>query len=142
MVAKITTRELTGLTDRKATFVIEYVKDWATERAAEAAGYARSYGSTLKDMPDVIEAVRRILDARLEYSNIDAEWVMYQAVDNHYLARQQGNITASNTALALVGKNVIVDAFAADKVQINSDDEVMARLIRGRKRNSDDVSFL
>ena len=46
--------------------------------------------------------------------------------------------------------HVFVDAFAAEKVEVNSDKEVMERLMRGRKRLSDtsesdvvddDVSF-
>ena len=71
-------------------------------------------------------------------------------VDNHRIARQQGNITASNTALNMVGKHKRVDAFAADKIKVSTDADVMDRLVAARHRLSrvddivqedDDVTF-
>jgi len=70
-----------------------------------------------------------------------------EAVDNHLIARQQGNISASNTSLGIVAKHTFVDAFAAEKVEVSSDKEVMERLMRGRNRlkeeekPDDEVSF-
>ena len=149
MPQRITITELTGLKPQYANFVIEYVKDFAPRRAAEASGYSPDYGSTLKDKPDVAAAINHVLAQRLEASHIDAEWVLMEAVDNHLIARQQGNISASNTSLNLVAKHVFVDAFAAEKVNVTDDKEVMERLMRGRKRlnaksednTDDDVSF-
>ena len=147
MPQRITVTELTGLKSQHASFVIEYVKDFAPRRAAEAAGYQPDYGSQLL-MKDYIKvAIEHILAQRLEASHIDAEWVLMEAVDNHLIARQQGNISASNTSLNLVAKHVFVDAFAAEKVEVNSDKEVIDRLLRGRKRMKkgdkaeDEVSF-
>ena len=134
MPQRITVTELTGLSPKKANFVIELVKDWAPRRAAEASGYKPDYGYTLQQDFLVIAAVDKIIAARLEASHIDAEWVLMEAVDNHMIARQQGNISASNTSLNLVAKHVFVDAFAAEKVNITDDKEIMERLMRGRKR--------
>jgi len=73
--------------------------------------------------------------------------VLMEAVDNHMIARQQGNISASNTALGLCAKHKMVDAFAAEKIEVNSDKDIMERLQRGRKRanggepDDDEVSF-
>jgi len=143
MVRRITSKELVGLDPQRCNFVIEYCKDWSARRAAEASGYSPDYGYTLRDEPAVVEAIGRILSERLEASHIDAEWVLMEAVDNHLIARQQGNISASNTALNLVAKHTFVDAFAAEKVEVSSDKEVMERLLRGRRRlQQDDVSFL
>lgn len=149
MARRITTTELTGLKPKYANFVIEYCKDFGARRAAQASGFSPDSGYTLLDREDVAAAVQHILTQRLEASHIDAEWVLLEAVDNHLIARQQGNISASNTSLNLVAKHVFVDAFAAEKVEVNSDKEVMERLMRGRKRltgetedNTDDeVSF-
>ena len=82
---------------------------------------------------------------------IDADWLLNEMVDNHMIARQQGNITASNTALNMVGKHKRVDAFAADKIKVSTDADVVDRLVAARRRVSeankpqqedDDVSFL
>lgn len=130
--------ELTGLKPKEANFVIEYCKDFAPRRAAEASGYGADTGYTLLKMEPVAEAIDRILLVRLDASHIDAEWVLMEMVDNHLIARQQGNITASNTALNIVAKHKMVDAFAAEKIEVNSDKEIMARLQRGRKRANQD----
>ncbi len=146
MPKRITSLELTRLKPSYANFVVEYVKDFAPRRAAEASGFSPDTGYQLKERPEIVAAIEHILSQRLEASDIDAEWVLLEAVDNHYIARQQGNISASNTSLNLVAKHVFVDAFAAEKVEVNSDKEVMSRLLRGRKRlnqdNDDSVSFL
>jgi phage terminase small subunit len=150
MPRRITIAELTGLKPQEANFVIEYCKDFSPRRAAEASGWSPDYGHTLKEKPHIAAAIERVLATRLEASHIDAEWVLMEAVDNHMIARQRGNVSASNTALNLVAKHVFVDAFAAEKVEVNSDKEVMDRLMRGRKRreekqaadNKEDVSFL
>ena len=152
MPQRITATELTGLKPKHANFVIEYVKDFAPRRAAEASGYSPEYGAVLKDKEHVKAAINHVLAKRLETSHIDSEWVLMEAVDNHLIARQQGNISASNTSLNMVAKHVFVDAFAAEKVTVTDDKEVMERLLRGRKRlkaesepesdTTDEVSFL
>ena len=59
-----------------------------------------------------------------------------EVVDNHMLARQAGNLPASNTALNLIAKHTMVDAIASDKMNLNihGDKDVMERLQRGRER--------
>ena len=146
MIRRITVTELTGLKPKDANFVIEYTKDFSARRAAEASGYAADTGYSLLTREEIAHAIDKVIGARLEASHIDAEWVLMEAVDNHQIARQSGNINASNTALNLVAKHVFVDAFAAEKVEVSSDKEVMDRLLRGRKRMNadepdDDVSF-
>ncbi len=145
---KIITADLHGLIPGHVNFVIEYCKDFSARRAAEASGYSPDSGYQIKEKPDVQAAIQKILNSRLEASHIDAEWVLMEAVDNHMIARQAGNISASNTALGLVAKHTFVDAFAAEKVEVSSDKDVMDRLIRGRERarvkqdDDEDVSFL
>lgn len=146
MTVRITIAELTGLLPAEANFVIEYTKDFDARRAAKASGYEPDSGYALRQKDLVAAAIQRVLAQRLDASQIDAEWVLMEAVDNHYIARQKGQVSASNTALTLVAKHVFVDAFAAEKVEVNSDTEVMERLLRGRKRmnettDADEVSF-
>ena len=147
MVQRITSTELVGLKPKDANFVIEYCKDFAARRAAQASGYAPDTGYSLLDKPEIAKAIGHIIEQRLEASAIDAEWVMMEAVDNHLIARQQGNISASNTSLNLLAKHKMIDAFAAEKIEVNSDKDIMERLQRGRKRMNkeetpdDEVSF-
>jgi len=147
MPQKITVTDLTGLKPKYANFVIEYCKDFMPRRAAVASGFAPDTGSQLLTREEIAVAIDKILASRLEASHIDAEWVLMEAVDNHLIARQQGNISSSNTALGIVAKHKMVDAFAAEKIEVNSDKEIMARLQRGRQRlheedaPDDEVSF-
>ena len=140
-----------SLPPKKANFVVEYIKDFAPRRAAEASGYAADHGYKLLNDPDIERAIDYIIHQRLEANMIDADWLLTEMVDNHMIARQQGNITASNTALNMVGKHKRVDAFAADKIKVSTDADVVDRLVAARRRLStrdnddntpnDDVSF-
>lgn len=144
MKNRITIADIIQLEPKKAYFVVEYIKDFAPRRAAEAAGYSADYGYKLLDEKEVNEAIEYIIQQRLEDNQIDADWLLYEMIDNHRIARQQGNITASNTALNMVGKHKRVDAFAADKIKVSTDADVIDRLVAARKRMSqdeDDVSF-
>lgn len=134
MVARIKLNDVVRLTPKKANFVVEYVKDFAARRAAEASGYSPDYGYKLLDDFEIVAAIEYIVQQRLEVNMIDADWLLGEMVDNHWIARQTGNITASNTALSLVGKHKRVDAFAADKIKVSTDADVMDRLTAARKR--------
>ena len=118
-------------------FVQEYCKDFNERRAASVAGFEPSTGYQLKERDDVKLAIKAILTAREKESEVDAEWIRQQGVDNHWLARQQGKISDSNAALTLVAKLNGVDAFAAHKVEVKSDQEIVDRLIRARERTGD-----
>jgi hypothetical protein len=139
---------LAGLPHKHANFVIEYAKDFSPRRAAEASGFSPDTGYTLREEPEIAAAIDLLIATRLEASDIDAEWVLMEAVDNALIAKQRGNISASNTALTLVAKHVMVDAFAADKVELSSAKDIVERLRRARDRMQGDpndepeVSFL
>jgi len=145
---RITIADIIQLPPKEACFVVEYIKDFAPRRAAEAAGYNSDYGYQLLGKAEISKAVEVIIQQRLEENQIDTDWLLYEMVDNHRIARQQGNITASNTALNMVGKHKRVDAFAADKIKVSTDADVMDRLVAARKRltasdvqEDDDVTF-
>lgn len=144
---RVTLLDELKLPAKEANFVVEYVKDFAPRRAAEASGYAAETGYTLMQKPAVSDAIEYIIQQRLEANMIDSDWLLGEMVDNHLIARQHGNISASNTALNMVGKHKRVDAFAADKIKVSTDADVMDRLIAARRRmnrpeEDDEVSFL
>ena len=137
---------LPALDTKRTVFVVEYMKDFAAQRAAEAAGFSREYGYTLMKEGDVQKAIEVLISQRLEDNMIDADWLLGEMVDNHLIARQQGNISASNTALSLVAKHKRIDAFAADKIKVSTDADVVDRLEAAKKRvkkeSDDKVSFI
>lgn len=132
------------LAPRRMTFVVEYVKDFSPRRAAEASGWAPDHGYKLLEEDDIKECIQSIIDERLENVGIDAEWLLYELADNHRIARQHGNISASNTALKTLMQHVSIDAMAKQKVEVDvvSDKEMLERIQRGRKRMNEDTSFL
>lgn len=137
--ATLTAAELLGLDIREVNFVIEYLKDYDSRRAAERAGFLADAGNAMLAKQNVKECLARVAQARLESANIDADWVKMELVDNHQLARQSGKLTASNTALGIIAKLATVDAFAAEKVMQVNDQTIMERLQRARARVDDTV---
>lgn len=145
MGRRITVEQLTGLQSYKhAWFVIEVCKDQDQMRAAEVCGYEPAYGHKLMKRPEIAEAINQVLLKRMQTSDVDAEWLLNELVDNHYIARTKGNLSASNTALAAIAKHKTVDAYSAEKVVIESHEVVKNRLLRARKRTDDEskVSFI
>lgn len=128
---------LDQLDHQRANFVIEYSKDFDARRAATASGFAADTGYRLRDEYDIQIALSDIIQGRLEQSHIDAEWVLWEAVDNHHLARQSNNINASNAALNMIAKFASVDAFAAEKIQLAGDEAIRERLTRARRRRQE-----
>ena len=126
------------LSPKEMNFVIEYTKDFRARRAAQASGYCADMGYKLRDEPHIRAAVEEILTQRLEAAHIDAQWVLLRAADNYKIALQDGNISASNTALKLIAQHCMVDAMASDKlnVNLNNSREIIDRLTKGRKRAS------
>lgn len=133
----VSVQTLTGLDHQRSRFVIEYIKDYNAPRAAVTAGFGSDYGYKLRDEPEIAAAIMRITTELLDAAQIDAQWALMEAVDNHLIARQMGNITASNTALKMIMQHAAVDAFAAEKVEIAGDKEIMERLVRARRRRQE-----
>ena len=129
-----------------ANFVIEYCKDFDAQRASLAAGFTVTYGYELLKNPFVEDSVQAVVANRLESADIDAEWLKMELVDNHRLARHTGKLSASNTALGLLGKHSAVDAFSPERVEITGSEEIRQRLNRARDRmkkpKSDVPSFI
>ena len=128
----------------RVAFISEYIKDLNQRRAAKACGHHGDKGNEFLGEATVQEALRNIFMRRLDMNIIDADWLISELVDNHYLARADGKINASNTALIAIGKLAAVDAFAAEKVQTVTSNDVIERLKRGRARAaaiSDEVNF-
>ena len=132
--AALSAGDLLGLDISEVNFIIEYLKDYDSRRAAERAGLRPDQGNELLAKDRVQHALARVAHTRLQSADIDAEWVKQELVDNHFLARQSGKLAASNTALGIIAKLATVDAFAAEKVLTVTDQSVLERLQRARQR--------
>lgn len=136
----MTIDDLHDLSADRAMFVIEYCKDLDARRAAAAAGLNVDEAFAIRDEQDVAMGIQRVLQSHLQPSDITPEWLLQEFYYNHLLARQRGKITASNQCLNLIAKHASVDAFAAEKVKMTTDQDTIDRLIRERRRRRDMLS--
>lgn len=142
-IKRIKSGDLKGLIPKDAMFVLEYCKDNMPRRAAAASGHPADDAHKLLAKPEIGKAIDFVIQRRLDASDIDAEWLLMELVDNHMIAKQTGQIPASNTALGLIAKHKMVGAFAAEEIIITTDREITERIARGRARmNSDDTMRL
>ncbi len=126
--------ELTPTDEQVELFAEEYVKDFKARRAAKVSGYSPDDGHRLLDLQEVKYRVQAKIHRKLQPGEVTPEWLLSQLVDNHFLARQEGKISASNTALDRIAKHNFVDAYAAAKVEVTTDKDLMDALHRGRQR--------
>lgn len=148
----LTIDDLPMLSREYANFVIEYCKDTDARRAAVASGLPADNGYKIRDDPEVAMAIQRVLQSHVSPTDITPEWLLQEFYYNHLIARQRGNIAASNQCLNLIAKHASVDAYAAEKVKMSTDQDVIDKLMRERDRRlrainmakaeRDGVSFL
>jgi len=126
-MGKLTVRmgPLAGLHRSHALLIIEWLKDFSLQRAAEAAGMTFENATKVMKREDVRAIVDGQLEELMHNSQIDAQWLLFELVDNHRLARQQGNIAASNAALRIIAQHVTVKALAPIAVDHTSSDGSM-----------------
>lgn len=118
------------LTNKQETFCLEYIVDFNATQAAIRSGYsektAKQQGCENLAKPDLQEKIAELMQVRSEKTQIDAEWVLRQAVKVHERCMQgepiidrEGGFTGewkfehagANKALEIVGKHVDVQAF-------------------------------
>ena len=109
----------------EASFLVEYLKDRDHRRAAEFVGWSPDEGYKALQLPRIQEALTLWVTNKLDEAGYDAEWLLHELVDNHRIARQQGNITASNKALHMLMQHVDINALAAAKMEHSSPDGSM-----------------
>lgn len=124
-----------GLTRQEVLFTVEMLKDMNPIRAGQACGIDPDHAVALSKKPVIRERLESFLSDRIEEAGIDTDWLLYELKDNHTLARQQGNLTASNKALETIGKLAPVDAFAANKHEHSGE----VGLVVNVKRYSDEA---
>ncbi len=132
-----------GISYKEINFLTEYTKDFNARRAAVACGMQPEKGYAIVKKDYIANAIEMFLARRIEASDIDAEWVLMEAVDLVLISKERGKYSSAITALNLVAKHCMVDAYAADKIKIDTADDVVQRLKRARDRVlPDEPSFL
>lgn len=113
-----------GLTEKQKMFVKEYLIDLNATQAAIRAGYsedsARQIANETLTKPYIQEAIQKAQDKRAEKLDIDAEWVLREAVDAVKIFKADGN-SALVSAINLVAKHRDIDAFAAEKSEVKQE---------------------
>lgn len=101
-----------ALTDKQKKFADEYLIDMNATAAYLRAGYkcseaaARSSASDLLTNPNIseyIESKQKKLEIKTE---VTAEWVLKEFIENHKMAREVGELAVSNKALESIGRHL------------------------------------
>lgn len=127
------------LTPKQQRFVEEYLIDLNATQAAIRAGYskktAQEIGSENLAKPMIAMAIAQYQKKISEKLQIDAEWVLRQAVKVHQRCLQETPVldsegnptgeykfdsTGANKALDLIGKHINIQAFS-DKMKVDQE---------------------
>lgn len=111
-----TFEELIGCNYRQIAFIVEYLKDFNVKRAADITGVSPENGHKLIQKPHVARVITNHIMRGWDDDVPDPKWFLLQLVENHQIARYQGNIHASTRALMAAMKHVDVNALAPTKV--------------------------
>lgn len=130
-----------NLPTEEAHFVVEYCKDIDVHRAARACNIDAELAFKMVTKEKVVKEIQRILRTRLEVNDITADWLMLELYNLHIMCLQSGKLSTSHQVLKTIGTLGKVDAYAAEKVELKSDRDVIERLQRERKRRTIALAF-
>ena len=148
------------LTDKQSLFCQEYLVDLNATQAAIRAGYSKKTAKTIAGQNlskrIIQEKITELKDKRSEAVEIDAEWVLRQAVklhercmqevkpqtdkDGNQIVDDEGravfefNVSGAAKGLELAGRHVNVKAFEKQVTEIHIHQELTSRLQQGRQR--------
>ena len=128
---------LNNMDPRHVAFVMEYLRNgFSAMDAAIATNFQPDDGNKLLKRPDVECAINHAVVEQYNKTvkDYDHAWVLEQLVENHYQARQKGNIAASNSTLNTIAKLSTVDAFSPERMILSGDQDRVDVLNRSRKR--------
>jgi len=115
------------MNDKQRTFCKEYMKDLNGTQAAIRAGYsektAKQIANQLLSKLDLKEYIAELKKERAEACEVDAEWVLREAVDTYQAARDKDDVKGATGALNLIGKHVDVKALV-DRKEVRHSGEV------------------
>ncbi len=104
------------LTGKQDAFVKEYILNGGNAtQAAIKAGYSENTavktGSENLTKPDIAKYIQLLADERSKRVEIDADWVLEQAVEMFKTCKEAGELNTSKGFLELAGKHCKINAF-------------------------------
>lgn len=117
------------LTDRQELFCKEYLIDLNASQAAIRSGYSKKTADRIGwenlKKPELQKRLTELKMEREERLQVDADWVLEQAMEMYGLCREGGDSSNAKGFLEMCGKHVNVKAF--DKgASINLDKDIKA----------------
>jgi phage terminase small subunit len=121
-----------SLTEKQKLFCKEYIKDLNASRAAIAAGYSKKTATVTASenltKPNINKFINELRKDREERVQIDADWVLRQAVHVHDKCLKSNENNPALKALDIVGKHVSVRAFDLDNGTFKLTPQQLAQL--------------
>jgi len=106
---------LSKLNPKQTLFCQEYLVDLNATQAAIRAGYskktAQRMGSENLSKPLIAEFIQQAMDKRSKKVEINAEWVLTQAVEMFGVCKELGETNTAKGYLELAGKHCTINAF-------------------------------
>ena len=103
------------LTAKQEAFCKEYLIDLNATQAAIRAGYSVKTAGTISNenmqKPAITKRIQELADNRSKRVEIDADWVLEQAVDMFKTCREAGESNTAKGFLELAGKHCKINAF-------------------------------
>jgi phage terminase small subunit len=103
------------LNPKQTLFCQEYLVDLNATQAAIRAGYskktAQRMGSENLSKPLIAEFIQLSMDKRSKKVEINAEWVLTQAVEMFGVCKELGETNTAKGYLELAGKHCTINAF-------------------------------
>ena len=106
---------MSKLNPKQTLFCQEYLIDLNATQAAIRAGYskrtAKEVGYENLTKPHIAEFIQQSMDKRSEKVEINAEWVLTQAVEMFGVCKELGETNTAKGYLELAGKHCTINAF-------------------------------
>lgn len=136
-----------ALTDKQEIFCKEYLIDLNATQAAMRAGYskktAQRIGSENLSKPLIQEKLQELKSNRQDKLDIDALWVLKEAVDSYKYNKEpihdalgnevMRNATAASKFLDMCGKHTTIKAFESEKESDNKEQNITINLVDAKK---------
>ena len=113
------------LNAKQKLFCQEYIVDLNATQAAIRAGYSEktacAIGTENLRKPNIAEFIQQLADERSKRVEVDADWVLAQAVDMFKTCKELGELNPAKGFLELAGKHCKINAFKENLDHTSSD---------------------
>lgn len=123
-----------GLDDSVKYFIVEYSLDHDHRRAARVAGISPIHAANLLSVPMVQEGIKTATASIYGAMELDSDIIQEELFMAYNIAMQTGKIAQASKFLDSIAKLQTIDAFASQKITIQSDVDFIEELRQGRVR--------